>query len=1051
MSVTGEEPVENIPAQESHSSGRPRRYRSLEEFEARAETGAQAGAQTRARTGARPADETPSGLVPLEVPRDGMSRRRFLSLISASAALAVGSSSCSRIDRGKVVPYTRKPPEIIPGIATYYASTFQEGLTAHGVVVKTREGRPLHVEGNAEHPLFAGKTSLRAVGDLLGLYDPDRLRRPLLDGKPASWAEAMARVVRVLKEAAASQKEMLLLTGAVLSPTRRALIEDLKKALPGLRHVSWEPVASDAEPAAARAAFGEWRIPRYRLDRAEVILALQADFLGAEMDVESASGFAGKRRPERPSDPMNRLWVLEGSVTVTGASADHRIPVRPSRLASIAFAMARTLHEKHGVPLPQGVTADSLRAFDLEALGREIEAKANLLPILVEDLRRAGKTAIVIAGPSLRPDAHLAAHLLNAMLGNEGNTVDASLAPPPLEIAAISEIRDIIEQAAGGVLGAAIFWDVNPAYAFPSGKAWKDAAGGIPFKVRLGLHEDETARDCQAVFPVHHWLEAWGDYEPAADLLSLQQPTVGPLHDSRQGEDVLLEIIRALGGQAGQGPATEDYLAYLKARWEKEVFTAGTGTSPVGGPRAPSASFEQFWNAALHDGVLRREAKPLPGRALRGAAVADEAERTAGLETSAAADDFELVLSPSMGVYDGRYANNGWLEELPDPITTMTWENALTMSLADAARLGVRDGDVVKVQAGTATLKVPAVVQPGQAPGVVSLTLGRGRWAGSVAAGVGTNAFELADPSSPSPFLRTGVKLSRSGERRDLPRTQEHHRMEGRDIIRSSTPAELGREPEKKGETASLYAPMQFVGHKWGMVIDLSACVGCAACTVACQSENNVPVVGPERVARGREMHWMRIDRYYEGDPADPRVLHQPVPCQHCDSAPCESVCPVNATTHSPDGLNQMAYNRCVGTRYCANNCPYKVRRFNFFEYTASKAPPETLAFNPEVTVRPRGVMEKCTFCIQRIENGRRTAMSEGRLLRDGEIRPACAVACPAGAIVFGDLMDPGSAVSRLSSSRRGYHLLEDLNVRPAVTYLARVTNPAPGIKGGST
>lgn len=496
---------------------------------------------------------------------------------------------------------------------------------------------------------------------------------------------------------------------------------------------------------------------------------------------------------------------------------------------------------------------------------------------------------------------------------------------------------------------------------------------------------------------------------------------------------MLLYWLRALGLDA-----PPNYLEYLKTRWQKEVF-------PVGSPVA----FESFWNAALHDGVLRREAKPRPPRVPRAAAILEALSAAAASKVTEGG--LELALLPDAGVYDGRYANNGWLNELPNPVTKGTWGNPLLVAVSDAARLGLKDGDLVKVAAGGENVEVSIVIQPGQAAGVVSLALGYGRRTGNVATGVGANAYLLMDGSSNSPQLRRGVNISAPGGWRAVPTTQVHFRMEGRDPARSWTLGEYthrvsgeGAKSEEQAPSSLIPAP-EFNEHKWGMAIDLSACTGCSACLIACQSENNIPVVGPERVERGRQMHWIRIDRYYEGDPKDPTVIHQPIPCQHCDDAPCEIVCPVNATTHSPDGLNQMAYNRCVGTRYCSNNCPFKVRRFNFFEYNSTKKEPEMLVFNPEVTVRPRGVMEKCTFCIQRIEDVKMRAKVEGRAIRDGEIRPACAAACPAEAIVFGDLNNPQSRVARMSRMNRGYKMLVELGVKPSVTYLTDISNPVTG------
>jgi molybdopterin-containing oxidoreductase family iron-sulfur binding subunit len=470
-------------------------------------------------------------------------------------------------------------------------------------------------------------------------------------------------------------------------------------------------------------------------------------------------------------------------------------------------------------------------------------------------------------------------------------------------------------------------------------------------------------------------------------------------------------------------------------------------------PNETPAPFEAFWNAALHDGGVRRDPIRRLPREMNTEAV--EAAVAVALKSEAvdSQDEMELILSPSAGTYDGRYANNGWLNELPDPVTKATWGNPVLVSVGDAERLGLQDEDAVRISTGKESIEGPVVVQPGQAPGIAVLMLGFGRRTGNVAQGVGCNVYPLIDDASPTPYLIPGAKISRAdGARRiAVPRVREHHRMEGRDLARSWTLAEYSDQVRKKathaGEhtAASLIPEQKFPEHKWSMVVDLSACVGCGACVIACQSENNVPVVGPEQILVGREMHWIRVDRYYIGDLRQPGVVHQPMFCQHCDNAPCEIVCPVNATTHSPDGLNQMAYNRCVGTRYCSNNCPFKVRRFNFFDYTSMKEEPEKLVHNPEVTVRPRGVMEKCTFCIQRIQEARQKAKIERRRIEDGEIQPACAAACPAGAIVFGDLNDARSRVAQLSSMERKYRMLEELGIKPSVTYLADISNPPMG------
>jgi Fe-S-cluster-containing dehydrogenase component len=962
------------------------------------------------------------------LPLDGLSRRRFLSLLSASAALALGTTSCGKIDRGKIVPYTKRPEQILPGQALYYASTFQEGLFAHSVLIKTREGRPLHLEGNSESYLSRGKTNLRALGDILGLYDPDRLRTPSVGGRSSSWQQAESELARIFQDALKTGKPVLLLTDAVLSPTRQLLIEELEKAIPNLRHVSWEPAAPQTEIMAARAAFGEAVLPQLHLERASVILSLQSDFLGSDGNApRHIRDFARCRKVSKSSDSMNRLWAIEGCMSLTGANADERLLVRPSQVAALGFALARYLHESYGIPLPSGIGPDVLQPFDFMRMAESLRIPPAVLLALCNDLKRAGKASLVLTGSQLPMEAHMAGHLLNAMLSAEGNTLDRSLSIPVPELLNYADLRSLLMEAARGEFAAAIFWGTNPAYSFPDNSLWKNAIARIPQTIRIGLYEDETALDCRWRLPENHWLESWGDFEPATDILTLRQPVMGTLHNTKQGEDILLSSLQALGKTV---PA--NYHDYLKNRWKREVYSSGI---PV--------EFENYWNAALHNGVLRRTVQARPAPQLNPASVIVSA-RSANQITKL--DGMEIVLLPGAGVYDGRYANNGWLNELPDPVTKATWGNPLLISIHDAARLGVKDQDLINVVACGTTIEVPILIQPGQAPGVVSLALGYGRQTGTVAMNIGVNAYRLMDPASAASQVRTDIGVARAQGSRTIPRTQRHYRLEGRENALSWTKAEYARKPDKHVPNAvSLIPDLKFPSHKWEMAVDLSACVGCSACVIACQSENNIAVVGPERIANGREMHWIRIDRYYEGNPESPSTIHQPVFCQHCDNAPCETVCPVNATTHSPDGLNQMTYNRCVGTRYCSNNCPFKVRRFNFFEYTAFKKAPESFIYNPDVSVRPRGVMEKCTFCVQRIQETKQCAKVEGRIIADGEITPACAAACPAEAIVFGDANDPNSRVSKLKRLSRGYHMLEELGIKPSVTYLADISNPAIG------
>jgi Fe-S-cluster-containing dehydrogenase component/anaerobic selenocysteine-containing dehydrogenase len=953
------------------------------------------------------------------LPSTVVSRRGFLGFVGATAALA--TAACTSRER-TIVPYTKRPQEIVPGVANYYASTFPEGRRSYSVLVKTREGRPIHLTGNDEHPELKGKTSLRAIADLASLYDPDRVRVPRLNNLPTTWADAEAALLSAVTAAKQDGKRVLLLTGQSDSPSRNGLIADLKVSAPMLDVLYWQPASSDSSLAAAKVAFGTDVELLPRLGEADVIVSLGADFLNGEDPVAIAE-FTAKRRLVQPSTEMSRLWVFEGSLSLTGANADQRLPLRPSKLAALAFALVTELHSKTGMLLPVGAVLPPIPADLVSSLGIPSEFWNQL----VADLVRAKNSAVVLCGDEMPAEAHVATHLLNAMLGSRAVRVQQMA-----NRASLQDLQATMKVMEAGGYSAAILWGVNPAYSFPNGDRWKAALSKVATRFWIGLLGDESADQCQWVLPCHHWLEAWGDYG-MGDVLTLQQPVIAPLYESRQAEDLFLALLKGLGVGVPDG-----YRAFIRNRW-----------LTVERPWDSLVPFDQLFNASLHDGVYRREKAPDTSTPIFRASCVNAA---APLALAKAQDaGFELTLKPGTQVFDGRYANNGWLQELPDPITKNTWGNPLLVSVDDARELGLESGDVGLLEVAGQSLRTPVLVQPGQAKGVLSLALGYGRTKGTVARGVGTNAYALVGLDTTTTHLRTGVKLTKTLDKVRLPLTQSHHHMDGRDLVRSFTLAEYAAEakqPRKRIELTTLYPDQRFPEHKWGMSIDLSACVGCAACVIGCQSENNIATVGPEQVERGREMHWIRIDSYYEGPESNPKVVHQPMLCQHCDSAPCENVCPVNATNHSPDGLNQMAYNRCVGTRYCANNCPYKVRRYNFFDYTSEKTEPADLVYNPEVTVRPRGVMEKCTFCVQRIQDARMRAKVEHRPLRDGDIIPACAAACPSNAIVFGDLKNPQSRVAVQSRHPRGYKVLEELGTRPAVTYLADLKNPA--ISGGS-
>jgi molybdopterin-containing oxidoreductase family iron-sulfur binding subunit len=950
------------------------------------------------------------------LPSTTITRRGFIGLIGAATALA--TAACSTREK-TIVPYTKRPTEVIPGVANYYASTYPEGDCSFPVLVKTREGRPIHVVGNDESPRFKGKTSIRAIADIMGLYDPDRLRAPTVDGQLTNWETVEKKFSTIISAANRESKPILLLTGSTDSPTRKALLGELRNQVKSFDVRHWEPGRCEAARSADEAVFGVPLRKRLRLDRTNTIIAFSADFLGGD-DPASIAAFTNKRRPAKPSDGMTRLWVFESRLSLTGANADHRFAVKPTDVATIAFALAFQLHTQKGFALPVGVNLPSFPEDRIEGL----HIPKDLWQALVDELGQAKSDAVVVAGDDLPSEAQIAVHLLNEMLGSRGVELSSSDA-----LLNSAEFEEIIREMENGRYHGVILWGVNPIYSFRDATRIRSAFEKVPNRIWIGTVLDESASLCQWQLPENHWLESWGDHASTGQL-TLQQPAVMPLYDSRSGEDILLFALNSLGGDT-----FPDYHNFLLYRWRKDVYASDTPTT-----------FEQFFNATLHDGVLHRELPVTPPPGFRGGAISEPAQAAL---TGKPNPDFELLIHVSTQLYDGRFANNAWLQELPDPVTKNTWGNPLLISVSDANRLGLANGDVVEIDSGQSKLSTPVLIQPGQAQGVFAIALGYGRTFGSVARNVGVNAYSLLGTDTSSPNVRRSVKLSKTSNKVRLPLTQSHHRMHGRDLVRMMTLSEFDtttNSPRKQLDLVTLYPSQRFPEHKWGMVVDLSACIGCSACVIGCQSENNIPTVGAEQVERGREMHWIRIDSYYEGSEDNPRVVHQPMLCQHCDSAPCENVCPVNATNHSPDGLNQMAYNRCVGTRYCANNCPYKVRRYNFFDYTSEKPEPAKLVYNPEVTVRPRGVMEKCTFCVQKIEDARMRAKTEKRPVRDGEIVPACAAACPSSAIVFGDLNSATSQVSQASRNKRGYKVLEEVGARPAVTYLAALRNPvAPG------
>ncbi|AUX36859.1 MULTISPECIES: TAT-variant-translocated molybdopterin oxidoreductase [Sorangium] len=949
-------------------------------------------------------------------PPEGVGRRTFLSLMGASLALG-GLVGCRRPVE-QILPYSRAPEDVIPGQPLFFATALPMMGTAFGVLVESHEGRPTKIEGNPKHPESLGATTIYTQAAVLDLYDPDRSKSPREGAAEKSWDDAAA-FLREQGDKLRSRggKGLAILTEAHRSPTLAARLADLRKTLPEARVVRYEPFSRDAAREGARLAFGKPLETTLDLAKARVIVALDADLFGTDgSPVKQARGFAAGRTVDKDAKAMNRLYAVESTFTITGASADHRLRIQSRKIPAFAFALAAELG-KRGVALD----AELLKA--IEGKAGELDAKATRhVAAIAADLAANRGQGAVVAGRSLPKEVHALAHLINLALDNTGKAVrlvapfDESREGPE----ALVELARAIEK---DEVEALIILGGNPAFDAPADARFADALAKVPVSVHVSTHVDETSERSRWHLNRAHPLESWSDVRAEDGTASIVQPLIAPIFGGRTDAEVI-ELL--LGGSR---------TAYdlVRATWMNAEGAKRT---------------EQDVRRALHDGLFA------------GTELADElvtATTQAAVDAlrafaPAAAEGLEVTFRPDMHAWDGRFANNGWLQELPHPMTKLTWGSGASLSPSTAARLGVKDGDVVTLSGGGAQVRIPVVVAPGQADDSVAIGVGQGRRAAlRVGRGVGVDTTPLR--KSDAFELAGGFSLERTGEKVELARTQEHFVMEGRPLAREGTLAELEQDPEfakKQVHVPPLLSlfqePNRRQGHAWGMSIDLNACIGCNACVVACQAENNIPVVGADGVRQTREMHWLRVDRYFQGtNPDEPESIQQPLPCQHCENAPCEQVCPVAATTHSPEGLNDMAYNRCVGTKYCANNCPYKVRRFNFFEYGQPDSESRKMQFNPNVTVRSRGVMEKCTFCVQRINHAKIEAKREGREhIKDGEIVTACQGACPTQAIIFGDLNDQNSQVSVTSASPRGYRMLDEINTKPRVTYLAKIRNKNP-------
>jgi molybdopterin-containing oxidoreductase family iron-sulfur binding subunit len=1030
-----------------------------------------------------------------EVWDDPVERRTFLKLMGASLALA-GLSGCIYQPPEQIVPYVNQPNEVVPGKPLYYATAMLMNGVAQGLLARSTEGRPTKIEGNPEHPASLGATDRFAQASLLTMYDPDRSQSVLYRGEGSSWDVFLNSVQpgkEGLKFELTEQKKkqgagLRILTETVTSPTTAFQLQEILKEFPQAKWYSYLPTGRSNARKGSIMAFGQAVNIVYKFDQARRVLALDSDFFtDMSGSLRYTRDFMKRREPD---EEMNRFYSIESILSLTGAKADHRLALRPSEIEGFARAVAKEL----------GVSGVQSNPLD--------ETKTKWVKAIAKDLQEHKGKSIVIAGESQPPIVHALAHAMNDTLGNVGKTVIytdsivSSQDPSKTQIEGLKELA--LDMNAGKVELLAIIGG-NPVYNAPVDFKFQEAMDKVKFRVHLGLYTNETSEHCHWHINQAHFLEMWGDARAFDGTITFIQPLIEPLYGGKSTHEFLdvftadpnrqtrkgYDILRAYW-QTQKLPTSKEQAAILaegekgrKGEGEKKAETPKAETAkptetpkpsatttttstprPAASPAvtpvatttaaAPSAAdFETSWRRVIHDGFIAGTALPAKTVSLKTDWISQAPVQ--------AATGFEIVFRPGLNIGDGRFANNGWLQELPEPLTSITWDNAVMMSLQTAKDLGLTREDGYKGgtnQVGTVNIesqgnkieRAPIWILPGMPDKVLLLPLGYGRTrAGRVGNGVGFNAYKIR--TSNAPWFGTAT-VSNAGEKYDIASTQLHFYMENRDLVRTRDLHEYMKDPKGKGDGSEEFKKDSIYNYedrdrvysneyKWGMTIDLNSCMGCNACIVACQSENNIPVVGKEQVSRSREMHWLRVDTYFGDKPEDPKGPYfMPVPCQQCEQAPCEPVCPVHATVHTPEGLNDMVYNRCVGTRYCSNNCPYKVRRFNFLLYQDWNTPQYHLMRNPEVSVRSRGVMEKCTYCVQRIQNAKIEAQKDDRSLRDGEVVTACQAVCPAQAISFGDMNDATSVIARKKKEKRNYTILADLNTQPRTSYLAGIKNP---------
>jgi MoCo/4Fe-4S cofactor protein with predicted Tat translocation signal len=1041
---------------------------------------------------------------------DPVERRTFLKIMGASLALA-GLSGCVIQPPENIVPYVRQPEEMVPGQGLFFATAFTLGGVAAPLLVRSNEGRPTKIEGNPEHPSSGGSTAsdIFSQASILSLYDPDRSQTPLYRGETRPWTTFVAEIRSLIEKEndgirAKRGAGLRFLTETITSPTLAAQMRQILTDFPEAKWHQYEPVNRVNARAGAMMAFGQDVHTTYDFSKADRILSLGSDFLnGHPENLRYARDYARRRGVDRDKTAMNRLYVIESTPTLTGANADHRLSIAPSRIHFWAdilnLLMASTSFDDSHVRIS----------------GKDAESFIGI----AKDFVSHRGSSIVIAGDDQPPRVHALAHAMNASLGNVGKTVFYT---DPLEANSVDQtqsLRELVADIDGGSVETLVIVGGNPAYNTPIDlRLDLNRLNKVKLRAHLGLYNNETSDICHWHIPAAHYLESWGDTRTFDGTVTLVQPLIAPLYEGKTAHEMLAlfsdnydkkpyEIVREYwrsSGAGSQGPGATSQTpspvplpasgegsgvglsrvnlspnpSPRAERGTNQASAAATPGSPT--PNVP-ADFDSSWRKWLHDGFIPNTALPAKTVTLK-TDWANSLNQEAGRMPALPANTFELVFRSDPSIYDGRFANNGWLQELPKPLTKVTWDNVAYVSPATAQKLGVTPPnyeentkgkqafvDMVQLGLGDKTVNksVPVWVMPGQPDDVITIHLGYGRTLGGrIAPNLGFSAYDIR--RSNMPWTAAGAWVNKTGQRYELATTQVHFSLmapsetKPRDILREYSVEEYEHDKDHLREEQahlkeelhelSLYPEFDYknqgLGYAWGMSIDLNSCIGCNGCMVACQAENNIPIVGKTEVARGRSMHWIRVDAYFKGEEAKPEgPFFQPVPCMHCENAPCEPVCPVHATVHSAEGLNDMVYNRCVGTKYCSNNCPYKVRRFNFFLYNDWDTPTYQLMRNPDVSVRSRGVMEKCTYCVQRIQASKIQSEIEGRPVRDGEIVTACQQVCPTEAIVFGNINDPNSKVSKLKALERDYGLLAELNTRPRTTYLAALRNPNPEIK----